>query len=108
MSKHTNKYWLREKELISLKMEHDYLYDTAPRARRWGYPIPSTRIEEIDRKLLYKFYDEYHGKWKTSPRYYRKMLNKKQRSKAKKILHNILDGKDYCFEDNYRGCNWYW
>lgn len=108
MSKHANKHWLREKEFISLKMEYEYLYDTVPRTRRWGGPIGTTRMEEINRKFLYKFYNEYHGKWNTAPRHYRKSLNKIQRAKAKQILHKILDGKEYCFEDNYRGCSWYW
>jgi hypothetical protein len=108
MSKHTNKHWLREKEFISLEMEYDYLCNSLPRARRWGRSLPNTRLEEIDRKLLYKFYNEHHGHWNTAPKHYRKMLNKIQRAKAKQILHKILDGKEPCFEDNYRGCNWYW
>lgn len=107
MSKHANKHWLREKEFISLKIEHDYLYDTTPRTHYWRR-IQTTRLEEINRKFLYKFYNEYRGKWNTAPKHYRKSLNKIQRAKSKQVLRKVLSGKEPCFEDNYRGCNWYW
>jgi hypothetical protein len=107
MSKHTNKHWLREKEFISLKTEHSDLWVSLPRVR-WRL-MPNTRMEEIDRKLLYKFYNEYHGHWNTAPKHYRKSLNRIQRAKAKQVLHRLLKGDDdFIFEDNYRGCNWYW
>ncbi len=106
MSKHTNKYWRREKEFISLQMEYDYLYYSLTRIN-WRIPSNS-RVDEINRKFQYKFYNEYSGRWNTSPKHYRKMLNRKQRKKSKQILYQLMNGKDICFEDNYRGCNWYW
>lgn len=111
MSRHTNKYWVREKEFISLKNEQSHLWITLPKAainRIFGRPMPSTRLKEVERKLRNKFYDEYHGRWHTSPRCHRKMLNKIQRAKSKQTIHKILRGDSVVFSDGYRGCNWYW
>lgn len=106
MSRHTNKHWLREKEYISLNKELDHLYETTPRYRR--RILTSTRMAEINGKLDHKFFNEYRVKYKTSPKWYRKMLNRSQRAKSKQSLHKTLKGHDVCFEDNYKGCSWYW
>jgi len=107
MSKHTNKHWLREKEFISLNQELDHLYDTSPRTR-FRRVIPSTRMAEINGKLEHKFFNEYRGKYKTAPKWYRKMLNRSQRAKSKQTLYRDIKGYDVCYEDNYKGCSWYW
>lgn len=105
--KHLNKHWLREKEYISLKIEDDALYDSLPR-RRYRI-LPNTRVEEINRKLRYKFYNEEHGRYHTAPKWYRKMKNRIQRAKSKQTLYKIINtDNDYCFEDNYKDCPWYW
>lgn len=112
MSKHTNKHWLREKEFISLETEYSNLWDTLQRSafpRRWGRIMPNTRVEEINRKFRYKFYDEYYGHWHTAPKHYRKTLNRIQRARAKQTLYKMLNGDENVnFEDNYKDCNWYW
>ncbi len=106
MSKHTNKYWLREKEYISLRLEEDYLYHTLSRYR-WR-TLPNKRLSEIEGKLEHKFFNEYRGKYRTAPKWYRKMLNRSQRAKSKQTLYRELQGYDVSYEDNYKDCAWYW
>lgn len=106
MSKHSNKHWIREKEFISLKMEEELLWDTLPRSR-WRI-LPDSRFKEVNRKLLYKFYNEMYGKFHTAPKWYRKMKNKIQRAKSKQTLYRLLNDRDVSFEDNYRDAPWYW
>jgi hypothetical protein len=69
-----------------------------------------SRYMEIERKLLYKFYNEYYGVWHTAPREYRKSLNKRQRSADKRVLRKIKMCGDYVylFNGNYKNRNWYW
>jgi len=108
MSKHTNKHWLREKEYNSLKTEYNCLYDMVPRYR-WRL-LPNTRVEEVNRKFLYKFYSEEYGVRGSAPKWFRKMLNKTQRAKSKQTLYKIthIEG-DFVFEDNYKNAAWlYW
>lgn len=102
MSKHTNKYWIREKEFISLKKERDILL--------WELRLySSNRLKYIDKKLNHKFFNEYRGMYHTAPWYYRNMLNRRQRYKSKKVVHKILKGQeDVLFEDNYKDAPWYW
>lgn len=107
--KHGNNYWEREKEYISLLRYDAYLYSTAPRSTRYRWRInPNSEIDRVKNKLRYKFYNEYHGKYRTAPKWYRKMLNRQQRAKSKQTLYRELQGYDVCYEDNYRGCSWYW
>jgi len=104
MSKHTNKHWLREKEYISLKLEDAAIFSRSSR----NY-LTSTREEEINRKFLYKFYNEYYGWYSTAPKHYRKKLNRIQRAKSKVILYKLINISDnFVFEDNYKDGPWYW
>ena len=101
MRKHNNKYWLKEKEYLSLESEYRSL-DT-----RWPY-MKTTRMSEVERKFLYKFFDlrfVYNA-----PKWYRKLLNQEQRSKQKRILYQIINvNGDLNFEDNYKDASWrYW
>lgn len=108
MSKHTNKHWLREKEYISLKKEHDYIYDSTPRYPKWSRP-QNSRLCEINERLRQKFHNEYNGYFNSAPWWYRNMLNRAQRAKSKQVLHRIMKGdENYIFEDNYKDAPWYW
>jgi len=98
MSRHGNKYWIREKEYYTLKKIYYDLY----------YPYSSTAESEIDRRLHSKFWNEFCGFFNTAPKRYRKLLNRRQRAKARIALHNLMKGKEISFEDNYKDCNWYW
>lgn len=103
MSKHTNKYWLREKEFISLEMEYDFLYSIS----RNRMTFQESRFSEISRKLNHKFHIEYNGR--SAPKWYRNMLNRKQRSKSKSTLSKLpMIDYDYIFEDNFKDSSWYW
>jgi len=106
MSKHTNKHWLREKEYISILQEEDFLYSTLSRYR--FRVVPNKRLSEINYKLNHKFFNEYRGKYRTAPKWYRKMLNRTQRAKSKQTLYRDLQGYDVSYEDNYKDCAWYW
>ena len=108
MSKHTNKHWLKEKEYLSLKEEYESLYDSLPRCR-WRI-LPNSRVDEINRKFLYKFYNEDYGHRYSAPKWFRKMLNKTQRAKSKQTLYKIVNIEgDYIFDDNYKDAAWlYW
>ena len=101
MKKHKNKYWLKEKEYLYLKREYRS-FD-----RGWPY-MESTRMSEIERKLLYKFYYEEYN-W-GAPKWFRKELNQTQRARQKRILYQIINVKDdLTFEDNYKNASWlYW
>ena len=57
MSKHRNKYWLKEKEYLSLKREDNSLW--VERCSRRVF-IKTTREAEIYRKFLYKFCFSIH------------------------------------------------
>lgn len=106
MSKHSNKYWLKEKEYISLKIESDSLWNERCYYRNY---VKSVREEEICRKFLYKFFEMEHHYLKTAPKWYRKHLNQIQRTKQKRVIYKIVNGKyDYVFEDNYKDAPWYW
>lgn len=104
--KHGNKHWEREKEYYSLLKYQDYLYYTAPRDR-WKI-APNREIDSVERKLKHKYYNEYYGKYNTAPKWYRKMKNRIQRAKSKQTLYKELQGYDFCYEDNYKDCAWYW
>ena len=108
MSKHTNKYWIREKEYISLMKEDAELWKI--RCENRNYRNPSKREIEIDSILVSKFYNEHNGRYNTAPKWYRKMLNRIQRAKSKQALYNLIanDNDDYIFEGNYKDCSWYW
>jgi len=106
MSKHTNKHWLREKEYISLVREEHHLYSTLCRYR-WRI-TPNQRLAEVDEKLKQKFFNESRGKYRTAPKWYRKVLNRSQRAKSKQTLYRELQGYDVSYEDNYKNCAWYW
>ena len=79
MSKHTNKHWLREKEYTSLQREENFLYSTLS-IYRWRV-VSNKRLSEIDYKLNHTFFNEYRGKYRNAPKWYRKMLNRTKRSK---------------------------
>lgn len=98
MSRHSNKHWLREKEYYILKKIYYDLY----------YLHSSSAEAEINGRLHRKFWNEFCGFFNTAPKKYRKQLNRRQRAKAKQVLHEIMSGKEKPFEDNYRDCNWYW
>ena len=108
MSKHTNKHWLREKEFISLKMEYDFLRNITVRSHRYRSlddSVESTRIQEVIRSLNNKFHNEYNGG--KAPRWYRNMLNRKQRAKSKLILYKTINIEgDYIFDDNFKDAAW--
>lgn len=104
--KHGNKKWEKEKEYYSLLKELEYLYDVAIRGEI--FHLSNREIDRVQRKLKHKYYDKYHGIYDTAPRWYRKMNNRIQRAKSKQTLYKELQGYDVCYEDNYRGCAWYW
>lgn len=109
MSKHTNKYWIKEKEFILLNLEYEILYDFLSLQRnvkyRWHIP-PNTRVSEINRKFILKFYNQYYRN--SIPKWYRQKMNKRERAKSKEILFQILNGKEICFVDNYKNGSNYW
>lgn len=109
MSKHTNKHWLREKEYFSLKLEYYALCDDLPRVRYYRV-LPDTKVEEINRRFIYKFYDKEYCTYDNAPKKFRKMLNRIQRSKSKRVLGKIIRfDSDFQFEDNYKNAAWlYW
>jgi hypothetical protein len=110
MSRHSNKYWLREKEFISLNIEYDRLWKNNT-FDHWVPSPNSTYWDEIRRRFRYKFYNEYYGRWNTSPHWYRNTLNRKQRQRSRNSIRKLTMGEmgeDVIFIDNYRGCNNYW
>ena len=109
MSKHTNKHWIREKEYISLINERGRIWDSTT-TNKWSSRFTTnSRLSYVERKLEHKFFNEYSGRYQTAPWWYRNMLNRRQRSKSKQVIHKILKGyDDYTFEDNYKDAPWYW
>lgn len=64
---------------------------------------------EIKSKINSDFY--WENEWcKGAPKDFRNRLNRSQRAKSKKTLHNIWKKgiEDSVFEDNYRGARWLW
>ena len=109
MSKHTNKHWLREKEYISLKIEHSIIWKEFSYSWKCrGYSTDS-RMGEI-RIRLKNFYNEERGQYRTAPHWYRNMLNRRQRAKSRIVLYKtiMIEDYDYVFQDNYRDAPWYW
>ena len=108
MSKHLNKEWLKEKEYRSLREESSYLYDILPRYSTYRM-VPNSRTVEVQNKIRNKFYNRDRV-GNTPPKWYRKMLNSKQKTKSKRELYNTINNsKDFLSEDNYRGAHWsYW
>src|ERR1017187_896792 len=88
MSRHANKYWLREKEFISLNIEYDRFWKINS-YDYWRWHPNSTYWEEIRKKLRHKFYNEYRGRWNTSQHGYRNTLNRKQRQKSKNSVRRV-------------------
>jgi hypothetical protein len=63
---------------------------------------------EIESKINRKFYNQNHM-MSNAPKHFRRSLNRSQRAKSKKTLHNIWKKDMNCeFEDNYRGAAWLW
>lgn len=106
MRRYTNKHWIKEKEFISLIREKDFLYKLLPRYK-WRI-VDDTRISYIERELHDRFYYKYLGKYKGAPKWYRRMLNRKQRYKSNKTLYNQLKGIDTYYDNNYKDSSWYW
>jgi hypothetical protein len=106
MKKYTNKHWLREKEYISLLMESDNLCSILSTYR--NRMNTNQRMAEVNDKLNQKFFNEYRGRYRTAPKWYRKNLNRSQRAKSKQTLYRELQGYDVSYEDNYKNCSWYW
>ena len=105
MKKYTNKYWLREKEFISLIIEEDYIYSMIG-----GYRyriIPNQRLVEIKEKLHQKFYNEYVRRNYDSPKWYKKIQKRTHRYKSKRNLNMELCGYDVLY-DSYKCGNRYW
>lgn len=106
MKRYTNKHWIKEKEFISLIREMDFLYKLLPRYK-WRV-VDDSRISHIERELYDKFYYRYLGKYKSAPKWYRKMLNRKQRHKSNNTLYKQLNNLNVSYEDNYKDSGWYW
>jgi hypothetical protein len=107
MSKHLNKHWIREKEFISLNLELDFLYDSNIGPHGFRFRVSNSRISEIDNKLIAKFYNEYHGRYRTPPKHYKRLLNKRLRAKSKMTLFKLINISDnYVFEDRPDGSWW--
>lgn len=107
MKRHNNKYWKREKEYISLLMELDRLYDTSFDYKRWKR-TSNSEIDQIRRKLRFKFYHLYYGWYNTAPKHYRKQLNRSRRKESKNTLRRELQGYEVSYNDNYKDASWYW
>lgn len=51
----------------------------------------------------------WYGNTWTAPKWYRRSLNRKEKTNAKKELYNFLKyDSDFCYKENYRGASWYW
>jgi len=107
MSKHNNKYWLREKQYRSLLKERESIWDET--TWRYGLRSQHKRLQEIYEILKQRFYDEEYGWYQTAPKHYRKTLNRIQRAKQKQVMHKIISGEEnFVFEDSYKDAPWYW
>jgi hypothetical protein len=50
----------------------------------------------------------YGDNW-NAPKWYRRHLNRRQKTKAKKLIHNFLrNGEEDGLSPNYRDASWYW
>jgi hypothetical protein len=107
MSKHLNKYYLREKEYLNLIREKNFIINYTRTRRYFRLIYTNTRLYEIDKKLNTKFISYY---W--TNRYYKKntlkkKINKIIRLKNKKQLRDfILYDKDVVY-DKYPCRYWY-
>lgn len=105
-----NKYYLRDKHFLSLIRESDYILKSIYTFSNTKLNrLKSTRLDEIEEILIQRYYNEYRGKYNTAPKWYRKILNKRQRLKSKRKIELEVNGHDdTCYDDNYKGCSWYW
>lgn len=108
MSKHNNKYWIREKLYFILCRQYDISRRTRANTFLSNREIDSgSNIKLLDR-LRTKFYNEYRGFYKSSPKDCRNVLNRRQRYKSKNSLFKEIRGFDVIYEDNYKDASWYW
>jgi hypothetical protein len=63
---------------------------------------------EIESRLKSEFY-WFDTRCRKSPKSWRKILNRREKSRSKTVLSRIWKGEDVDFQDNYRGAAWsYW
>jgi hypothetical protein len=106
MSKHLNKYFLKEKEYLSLIKEKNFIINFI-RSRRYFRIYTNSRLMEIEKKLNTKFVTYYYSysSYKKNP--LKKKINKMIRLKNKKQLRDyMIYDKDVLY-DKYPCKYWY-
>lgn len=108
MSKHFNKYFLREKEYISLLREKNFIYNFRRTKISYRYmTMTDSRLVEIDSILKNRLisYSYSSGYYKSS--YMKKKINRIIRLKNKKELNNFLIYDKDSLYDKYSCRYWY-
>jgi len=94
ISKHNNKYWIREKEFRSLLREINFIIDSKL-YRYYSDRKTNSKVVELE-SIIYTKYNMYFGKlYTTIPKPIRRGIHKSIRSRSKnEIKKYITDGKD--------------
>ena len=107
MSKHLNKYFLKEKEYLNLIKEKNFIINFIRSRRYFRLVYTNSRLMEIESKLNTKFVCYYYSYsyYKRNP--LRKKINKMVRLKNKKQLRDfMIYDKDVVY-DKYPCEYWY-
>lgn len=107
MSKHLNKYYLKEKEYLRLLREKNFIIGFMRTRKYFRFVYTDSRLQEIDKKLNTTYITYY---W--TNRYYKrnplkKKINKIIRLKNKKQLRDFMIYEIDALYDKYPCKYWY-
>lgn len=108
--RHNNKYWLKEKYDYSISLYNDYLwFERVPHywSNSFYHHSEHSFIRYKYEKRMYEGSKSIKN-YSKAPKYFRKMLNKKERRKSDKNIKNEVNGFDKIYSPKYKGADWDW